>query len=252
MDIFPDNVISSFVTKLPEEVNLSGEWEVGLKELQYPQSWYSLNGSEGEFLIDLHHLNSQEITNVLSPNILRHRTFGCMVYPGYYASPQQLCDTFNEVVRRSLPNVLRECITVTYSAVSGKFTIVLHHGVRVTLGRSLARMFGLRKQLNMSQRSKTVADLRRGVYSMYVYCNVCREVVVGDTKVPLLRIVPITGQHGDYVCQVYDFPTYTPLQRKNFSDVKIDIRDDTGRKIPFQSGKVTVTLHFRKRGLLFQ
>ena len=34
---------------------------------------------------------------------------------------------------------------------------------------------------------------------MYVYCDVCKENIVGDTKVPLLQIVPIRGDHGDCV-----------------------------------------------------
>ena len=111
-------------------------------------------------------------------------------------------------------------------------------------------MFGFRRQIDISQRSRRVADLSRGVYSLYIYCNICRDVVVGDSKVALLRIVPFNGNYGDYVCQTYDFPTYSPLQIKNFSEIRIDLRDDTGEKIPFQSGKVTVTLHFRKRNLL--
>ena len=52
----------------------------------------------------------------------------------------------------------------------------------------------------LTQRSRGVCDIPSVVYSMYVYCDVCKENVVGDTMVPLLQIVPIRGDHGNYVC----------------------------------------------------
>ena len=43
---------------------------------------------------------------------------------------------------------------------------------------------------------------------MCVYCDVCKENVVGNTKVPLLQIVPIRGDHRDYVCECYETSIY--------------------------------------------
>ena len=83
---------------------------------------------------------------------------------------------------------------------------------------------------------------------MYVYCDLCKENVVADTKVPLLQIVSIRGDHIDYVCDRYETPIYAPVQRNHISDVKIDIPDGTGRRIPFQAGKTIVTLHLRIQG----
>ena len=65
-------------------------------------------------------------------------------------------------------------------------------------------MAGFRRNIAFSQRSRGVCDIQRGVYSMYVYCDVFKENIVGDTKVPLLQIVPIRGDHGNYVCERYE------------------------------------------------
>jgi hypothetical protein len=70
---------------------------------------------------------------------------------------------------------------------------------------------------------------------------------VGDASVSLLRIVPVRGRDGEWVTETYDRVQYYPLLRKAFSTVEIDIRDDTGRHVPFREGKVTVTLHLRPR-----
>ena len=39
-----------------------------------------------------------------------------------------------------------------------------------------------------------VCDLQRGFYSLLVYCDIIEETVVGDSKVPILRIVNINGK----------------------------------------------------------
>ena len=78
---------------------------------------------------------------------------------------------------------------------------------------------------------------------MYVYCDVCKENDVGYTRVQLLQIVHIRGNHGDIVCECCETPINTPVQRNHISDIKIDITVETGRIIPFQALKTIVTLH---------
>ena len=71
--------------------------------------------------------------------------------------------------------------------------------------------------------------------------------VVGHSVVPLLRIVPIEGKHGDVVSKSFDNVQYIPVLHKEFTTIEIDIRDDAGCRVPFEPGRVTVTLHFRRR-----
>ena len=60
-------------------------------------------------------------------------------------------------------------------------------------------MTGFIRNITFSQRSRGVCDIQRGVNSVYVYCDVCKENIVENRKVPLLHIVLISGDHGDYV-----------------------------------------------------
>ena len=39
MDIYPNNKIGQYVTKLKRPLNLLGEWEVALVEIMYPATW---------------------------------------------------------------------------------------------------------------------------------------------------------------------------------------------------------------------
>jgi hypothetical protein len=71
--------------------------------------------------------------------------------------------------------------------------------------------------------------------------------MVGDAEVPLLRIVQVAGRDGEMTTRAFDHIQYCPLVLRRFQTVEIDIRDDTGVKIPFERGRVVVTLHCRRR-----
>ena len=90
------------------------------------------------------------------------------------------------------------------------------------------------------------ADINQGFYALYVYSDLVQPQVVGDSLVPLLRAVPVKGKDGDYIHHNYVAPMYLPLQRNYFSTVEINIRDDTGQPVSFETGKVIVTVHIRR------
>jgi hypothetical protein len=58
--------------------------------------------------------------------------------------------------------------------------------------------------------------------------------MVGDAQVPLLRIVPVAGRDGEMMTRAFDHIQYCLLVLRRFQTVEIDIRDDTGVKIPFE------------------
>ena len=248
---YPDNTAASFTTKLPEDINLvGGQWEVSLKEIQYPITWYNVHGSTGYVLIDFSSVTSPLVLQALTRVIAERMNMQIYFRAGYYSSGQQLAEEINFMLKASLPTAISDAVSLTYSIPAGKFSIIIGHGISVRFSRPLCQMMGLPPEMSISQLGHRVADLKRGIYSLYVYCDLCEEVIVGDMKVQLLRIVPINGEQGDYICHNYDFPTYTPLQTKNFGEIKILITDDAGKLIPFKSGKSIVTLHFRRKGFV--
>ena len=89
--------------------------------------------------------------------------------------------------------------------------------------------------------------LAQGFYSLYVYTSIVEPRVVGDSVVPLLRIVPIEGKHGDLVSKSFDNVQYVAVLHNEFTTIEVDIRDNTGRPVPFERGRTTVTFHFRHR-----
>lgn len=89
-------------------------------------------------------------------------------------------------------------------------------------------------------------DLRAGIDSLYIYCDIILPQLVGNTREQLLRIVAVTGEFGEIIDSVFVSPHYVPVLKKQFSTVDISIKTDRNRPIAFQFGKTIVKLHFRK------
>ncbi len=221
LQYYPNNTLTHFVTQLAHPINLHGSWEVGLAEIQYPHTWCNLTE---EWL--------KELT--------RSERKDYQVPVGQYETPQQLVQTLNG---------LTEHFTFSYDQATNRIALAVPYDRALQMSSHLASMLGLpRASFGPGTHHGTgLVDMNQGFYSLYVYCNIVEPRLVGDTEVPLLRIVPIEGQNGQMVTKTYEQIQYIPLLQKNFDHLEIDIKKDTGESVPFEFGKVVVTLHFREK-----
>lgn len=100
---------------------------------------------------------------------------------------------------------------------------------------------------NRKEIAKYPIDMRAGVDALYVYCDLVENQIVGNTREPLLRILPVQGYHGEMIDKDFVARHYIPVLKKEFSTVKITIKSDRDTLIPFAFGKVIVKLHFRNQ-----
>ena len=161
---------------------------------------------------------------------------------GYYDSPKTLATTLNGDKSGR--------VKFSYEPVTQKVVAHVKGDTKVALYGDLPDILGFMRGdavtvLTSSARSRivraySIVDLRRGFESLYVYSSIVEPRIVGDKIAPLLRIVPITGSHGEMVTARFDHVQYIPVLSREFGCVETEIRDDTGRPVPFERGKVTV------------
>ena len=89
--------------------------------------------------------------------------------------------------------------------------------------------------INNSLVTSPCLSLSAGNVSSYVYTNIIHSHHVGDVSVQLLRIVGVEGQLGKSVTKTFDRPQYLPVCRQTIDTIEIDIKDDAGDNISFQS-----------------
>ena len=93
-------------------------------------------------------------------------------------------------------------------------------------------------------------DLKNSILFLYVYSDIVSYSVVGDTKVPLLRVCDTEGEYGHMVKALFTHPYYVPIARNDFDTVEININTELGVPVPFEFGKSVVILHFRRKNKL--
>ena len=254
-----DNTLTHYTTDLPRHIDLIGEWECGLSEMQYSHTWYNVTEDDvWLFLIEID----------VPDDVTRRAKLSC----GYYDDPLTWMYHVNGLYSLRTAKTRAQ---MSYSSVTQKMTLHVTENTLFTIPyhSSIASMLGFHESVATGTETTTttsasspfsdsrtsdtsypfhietpdVVDMTQGFNTQYVYTDVVESRVVGDTLAPLLRSIPISGRHGDRVSERFTNVHYVPLLRSNFHSIEVDIRDDTGRRVPFEYGRVTVTLHFRRR-----
>jgi len=178
---------------------------------------------------------------------------------GSYAGVKDIIDKINQSIEE---NVQPTCsngdippfnIKFGYDNSTGRSTINMSSMTIVDMTYELRELLGFQQSqlpfgnisdemwkhegVNLSNASKQ---------TMFLYCDLLECVPVGDIQAPLLRIINVDKEQGQILQQIFEKPRFLPIQKKSFDTVEIDIRNDFGDPMPFESGKVIATLHFRR------
>jgi hypothetical protein len=138
---------------------------------------------------------------------------------------------------------------MNFSEINHKINMKVKQNSQVIISPLLQSMLGFRQAIFPAGEyvSDWVVDVKKGLNYLYVYFPLVEPRMAGDVQVPLLRIVPAEGNDGEMITRVFDPMQYCPMLQRRFQTVEIYIRDDTGSLVPFERGRVVVTLHCRKR-----
>jgi len=235
-DVYPDNSNHNYKIKLPERLQiLSGEWEIALRSITYPNNWHNV---AKQF--------------VLFINTETKRSLTCTVPDGKYKSVSDVTAMLNQLSSRQPPG---SDVSFRYSATTGN-TIIKHRKkeIMVLLSKDLANILGFdTKQYTVptddyDRVSANTSNIDGQYDNLYVYCNLCNSRVVGDSNVPLLHNVPVRGRTGasNLVHEIVKSPVYVPVANADTDTVEIDIRRGDGEPVLFKGGCVIVTVHLRK------
>ena len=228
LEIFPDNTLTEFKIKLPERVDLVGTWEVGLASITFPHTWFNIRKENEKFYYGDGGIWSVGILPI-----------------GYYTSVTEIVEAIDKEIKDDGVTG----ISLKLDTRSQKVTVVLSAGKKLSFENDLGVILGFGNDIILSKTTTApfVSDLNIGLQSLFIYLDIIDSQIVGDVRAPLLRIVPARGKDGEIITVNFDNPQYVPLATKGFETVEILITDDTGRKVPFERGRVVITLSFRLR-----
>ena len=117
MKMYPDNTLAHYITDLPQRIDLSGEWECGLAEIQYLHTWYNIGVKDTWFF--LNEMNPMG----LSPS--------AKTSAGYYKTPMTLMNHVNKGLERMSTEKVRA--KMSYSAITQKMTLHMTLGTEFSV-----------------------------------------------------------------------------------------------------------------------
>ena len=86
------------------------------------------------------------------------------------------------------------------------------------------------------------------IHSIYVYCDVIKHQLVGDSEVRLLGVAPVRGERDSICYWTFNPPYYIPIINQTIEDIEIQLNTEDVLPFPFTSNSnVVVRLHLRKK-----
>ena len=94
-------------------------------------------------------------------------------------------------------------------------------------------------------------DLNAGSHTMFLYCDLVQNEMLGDTQTALLRSIPLKSMTLAHTMGEVNHKSFTNLQWKRivkpqFQSISLTLANEMGQKMPFLScGRTNITLAFR-------
>lgn len=271
MKFFVDNKTTCFTTQLPKEVNLIGEWHVGITEIYIPCTILHISRKIDERYYGLslgQNYNTIEYGVENKPDLDSNTTTISHIPCGTYKNIDEFIDALNSSNSKIKEHQLFEKNSQSLGYINIRRNCTLNYCSRnhfVTLHEKIANILGFREALEAQKTdtlilkstinnpvitADTPASLARAIPDqLFVYSDICEPYTVGDTQASLLRIVdinPTKYEFGSTVVKRFAPVNYIKLMKNSFQTIIIDIRDAFGKPIAFEYGTLTVTLHFKR------
>ena len=254
-DLYVENTQSHFRNAFSQALPLSdGQYEIALTEISCASA--IANVVDGRYYV----LNKSDIA--LGSAV-------CRIPEGRYSDINSILLYMKQQIDSSVENSAdpNNSFTWAYDARTDKLTFNIPNNLIIEF-----KCFDLPAILGLDPYGRYegevtgnfCVDLQAGLHHLFVYLNIIEHAYVGDTKAPLLRLIPFNAKmkvsksdiqqansmNADKTLYEREFQNlqYHSLLHSDFHSVEVSIRNSTGAFIPFMGNIPTVlTIEFRKQ-----
>jgi hypothetical protein len=270
-DIYPENISSSFTSKLPETQVLNEHQEVCLFELIYPNSIRNIPKSTKFRLacnvnnkiieifqsdLDPGFYNEEKLLKKIKSHIDNWDVNKCR--DTLETSLKKLFNDTNIRVNKFVkPKLTKNELINKIEMICGESSMIKNNltteiKLYIDFDDYLTKMLGFSENLSCDNRqAENIIDIFGQVHILYIYSDIVSPISVGGKKIPLLQMITLNNPNnvdenlGSLNRVTFENPMWVPVSQRIFDSISIDLRDDVGNLIQFESGKVVATLQFR-------
>ena len=261
------NTVGNFTFTLPSPKCYDEDVCVALTELIYPVSWMNFPRQE---IIRFTQVRENGNESVFDKRV-------AVIGAGNYKN-EDFIKTINEKLALAFQREIRqsqwEPPTIKFSKFQNTIVIQGGRGNRktpvtpeepepATIGFRIVPIFSENMKnilgINLSDDDFSIKMFTHGYFSdqsvdldspyrlIFVYSDIVKPGIVGNTYAPLLRIVPVPSkfEYGEQKSASFQQLFYVPIARPYIDTVNITLRDITGNILPFNTGRSVATLHLK-------
>ena len=218
---------------LPEQLNQKSQWEVAVSKISYPSLYQ--NVTLGKFLF--FDKNLLKIQNFATWNPVSTLPLRIMLKPWTRSFKKDTITTKAESQLKCLEERKSDIYLAIWGSCLAFFSADVGHIFRNKLGNG----FGVIFRGKGPHKPTFAYDIVR-IHSRIVYMDLIEYNILGDKKVLSLGCFPFisklkvreiitTGQFIKY--HTISNPHFSPLLKKYFHSIHIDLRDTSGEKVLF-------------------
>lgn len=271
--LFRNNTTAKFRIKLPETLNFQNETEVGLLEIVFPKTIRNfmeqstikiIAKSENEYIklnkytFEKGIFNKSNLEKIIEERLINFdETKSKKAIEQYYSTKFKFVDIqFTEFSR---PTFTSNSFSDKYQVKCGSVSFIhdnlkYDHKIYVIFDKYLNKVLGFENQiLSDLKTADNLLDILGENHILYIYSDIVSPTIVGQSKVQILQIITISyileEKNNLSVLNRYTFenPIYFPIIKNNFDIIEIEIRNDIGNLVQFESGKTLLIIHFREK-----
>jgi len=242
------NKISKFKVHLGRVIELSGDWEVALFEMFYPETFDNIRKGNCFILKE----NIGQLPN--SSNILRVKS-QTEIQNGFYHTHESLCTALSDCTGDTLHfgvDADKSNKTIVYA------NNIAHANEKVIYEFSdgLLDILGFNRGLKIDDHTISEAivpcDLRKGMpQSLKVYSDIIADQLINNTHSKLLREVhlnPDKFKFGFQQHKNFERLVFLPVINNKLEFLEFHIKDEQEKLVSFAHGTLKLILLFRRAG----
>ena len=210
LDYYPDNSPGHYVIRFPQEIDLTrGPWEIGLAEIQFSTTYSNIDKDSIWMKYEVPRIEDQGTPLDVKPSEKQSVavSFAEQEKEHTINLGEGLIYSNRDFVKEIEFKITHFSHAKTFFRQHGRYPVefqyhtgtkktkihVYEHGSKLTLSPVLADILGVTSKQPLVGRKRYISqhmtDVNYSLRSIFVYCDLIRPRVVGDTVAHLLRVL---------------------------------------------------------------
>lgn len=254
MALYPENKPQLYRTELATPLTLSGKWEVAIVDIQIPHKWLTIQQDQTfeVYVRVVPYVDGRYSEDLRYP-------FEVVLSRGYYKDIQALlnfmCREITRVITSTSWISITGKVSASYDSNYDRVEFSYEGNCQaIWLGLSevpvLTRILGISSNrafrtilIPFSSDGPSINDT---ISSIFIYSDIVKHQLVGDSSAQLIGICPIKGHHNELIYWAFNPILYRPVCKGYIKDIEMQLCSSDGNLIPIIQGNTIVRLHFRK------